>query len=252
MLKLGAIILSKLSFYFLSLPLRIWRLILHLFFLFKIIFKPDNLPIHYTFYRKSIIWSIELMHYLIDLAGIPEILEITLQVIHPGNRQLTIIEKSKISSIYGNEVLLYPLSLDLSHSFMRQSASAFVGVNTIFFNTELNDETLIHEVCHCLQYQRYGSVYIIRALLAQRSKEGYEYGGLHFLKKWVVDGQINQLNYEQMAEILTHAFIFKSETGENHYSEREKIMAVYDVARQKILDQINDQDSVSRVLRLWR
>ena len=245
------IILLKLIYYILSLPLRIYRLFLHLIYLFKIIFKSHSLPIHYTYHNKSFLWSLELGHYLIDITGILEIVECLVQIIHPKNRSLLNEEKTIIRKVYGKEITIKHLTIDTYRTFMTSKALAFVGLNTLFINTSLSNELLVHETCHCLQYQRYGSVYILRALLAQNSKEGYEYGGLSFLKKWIHSGNINQFNYEQIAEVFTHYYIFTSNSIDSEYDNYSHYKDVYTIAHTKLLESINNQDSISKFLRLW-
>ena len=53
---------------------------------------------------------------------------------------------------------------------------------------------LIHEITHVSQYQKYGVVYIFKALRAQRN------GGYAYQKTWL-DGLLKDLNFEQQAEV---------------------------------------------------
>jgi len=188
---------------------------------------------------------------MIDITGILEFIECLVQIIHPKNRFLTDDEKTILRKVYGEEIRYNYLTIDTYRTFMPSKALAFVGLNTLFMNTSLSNELLVHETCHCLQYQRYGSVYIIRALLAQNSKEGYEYGGLSFLKKWVHSGNINQFNYEQMAEVFTHYFIFTYNAFDSEYDNYSHYKEVYTHAHKRLLEAINNQDSISKFLRLW-
>lgn len=62
---------------------------------------------------------------------------------------------------------------------------------------------LIHELVHVIQYQQHGSPYLLRALVAQYSREGYHYGGVSTLRKMRRNGQgLSAFNYEQQAAIV--------------------------------------------------
>jgi hypothetical protein len=89
-----------------------------------------------------------------------------------------------------------------------------------------------------------------RALLAQNSKEGYEYGGKLF-EKMVHSGNINQFNYEQMAEVFTHYYIFTYNAIDSEYDNYSHYKEVYTIAHKRLLEAINNQDSISKFLRLW-
>lgn len=242
---------SRIRYFLLSLPVRIWRLIRHVFFIFSLIFdRPEQLPVHYTYRNRFLVWTLELFHYVVDLAALPEILELVHQVMHPKNKPLPADLKNSIRTVYGTSVNTDMIRVDHYQRYMIDKAHAFVGFHTVFFNRKVSESLLIHEVCHCLQYQVYGSVYIIRSLLAQNSDAGYDYGGYLFLKGWIDHGDINQLNYEQMAEIFSHYYVLCSEDSFRD-PEREAVIRVYRSAVERILFQIGSQDSISSALRLW-
>jgi hypothetical protein len=59
---------------------------------------------------------------------------------------------------------------------------------------------------HILQYQRMGSIYIYESLKAQRSKEGYDYGGPDGLyANMLMHKKLVHYNFEQQAEIIEDA-----------------------------------------------
>lgn len=62
----------------------------------------------------------------------------------------------------------------------------------------------MHELVHIWQYQQIGSVYIPRALRAQFSEEGYNYGGMTGLQKAKQQGRsFSQFNLEQQGDIVS-------------------------------------------------
>ncbi len=85
---------------------------------------------------------------------------------------------------------------------------AFVSFHTIHYHQSISDSILIHELVHVWQYERFGSAYIARALLAQHSKMGYKYGGLAALSR---SQKLTDFNFEQMAEIIKHGFEYKGQ-----------------------------------------
>ena len=68
----------------------------------------------------------------------------------------------------------------------------------------MNNSLLIHELVHVWQYQKVGIVYIPRALVAQRSAEGYDYGGAEGLEAARQAGRsLLEFNLEQQADIVS-------------------------------------------------
>jgi len=245
-----SIIVRKAGFYFATLHLRILRLIRHILFLLKLTFQPKEVNVHYSYKNRWLTWMMELPFYFLDIFAIPELMEIILQVIHPKNRPLTQNEKSLICEVYGKSLNLSVISFDGYEALMKKYAIAFVGFNTIFFNRERSDDILMHEACHCLQYQKLGSVYIIRALMAQKSREGYNYGGSDYLHEWNMHGDIRKLNYEQMAEIIGHYHIIKHRHIRSDDKVRKHKLEIYDEAAAHILNGIKNQGSISSFFRL--
>jgi hypothetical protein len=61
----------------------------------------------------------------------------------------------------------------------------------------------VHELVHVWQYVHRGAIYIPRALAAQRTPAGYDYGGWVGLR----DARtLDDFNYEQMADVIEDAF----------------------------------------------
>ncbi len=80
----------------------------------------------------------------------------------------------------------------------KDAVRAYVSFNTINYDGTPDDETLIHELIHIWQYQRFGAVYIAKALAAQKTAEGYDYTRY---ENWRSAGSLLDFNAEQQGEI---------------------------------------------------
>jgi hypothetical protein len=86
----------------------------------------------------------------------------------------------------------------------RTHGVAYVSFFTINVWGVISRELLVHEVMHVWQYLQMGPVYIPRALQAQKSRMGYNYGGLNPLMDAVQrETYFLDFNLEQQAEIVT-------------------------------------------------
>lgn len=129
----------------------------------------------------------------------------------PNTRRLTEREIALARAVFGETIDYQKVRLD-EKSFIgcRQFRFAYVGFYVINSWGRLSDPVLIHELVHIWQYQRLGSVYIPRALWAQRTLEGYNYGGVKTLNKAVEQGKsLTDFNYEQQADIVADYFSLK-------------------------------------------
>ncbi|MEL6275702.1 MAG: hypothetical protein AAFU03_11410, partial [Bacteroidota bacterium] len=93
----------------------------------------------------------------------------------------------------------------------------------------------VHEAMHISQYCQVGACYIPRALLAQRTPMGYNYGGLEKLVKFP---HLQYFNYEQQADIVMDAYSIK-EGYNTRWAPRAKMtdLAIF----QPFLDKIKGQ-----------
>jgi len=89
----------------------------------------------------------------------------------------------------------------------KQYNFCYVSFNTINSWGKMSDDIFIHELTHIWQYQHVGAVYIPRALHAQRSSEGYNYGGLPGLRLAVQQNKrFIDFNYEQQGDLVADYF----------------------------------------------
>lgn len=198
--------LITLQYYLVSWPKRCLRLFFHIINVSEL-WKPQSVrAVHYRspYMHRFWVYGAECLVLILDILGVPELASAIIHTLHLKNQPLNPRQKEIIHSVFGNEIKLKYIMIDTNGRwFAKQHVLAFVSFNIIHFNVEWTEKLLIHEATHVWQYQRFGSVYIIRALLGQRSVDGYNYGGKEGIEKWLRNGKINDINYEQQAEIIT-------------------------------------------------
>lgn len=197
---------------FRSYLIRFSRFILH-FLQWIPAVKKSHLP------SKGVVeWSIDLIFYCFDLLLFPDILELIFTWVQPKIRLLNRDEKLYITKYFKNQVWVQNIRMNSRiPKWIENLAVAFVTFNTIHFSEKLTVPIFIHEVVHIWQYQKFGSVYIYRALKAQNSNEGYNYGGLENLYSKMLDNYIfTDFNFEQQGEIFEdYCRLKESESYEN-------------------------------------
>ena len=182
-------------------PKRVWRLFNHLVTPFVRIRKNPkelfNLGEHFY-------WLVELVFYLADLVGVAEVYESFADIVKFNSRPLDDREKELVTRFFGNTLNIRRIRIDeyafggpKSHDF------AYVSFYTINSWGEMTEDIFVHELVHIWQYHQLGSVYIPRALRAQFSQEGYDYGGLANLVLAIRTGKkLSAFNLEQQGDII--------------------------------------------------
>lgn len=187
--------------------------------------------------RHPGIWTLDLFFYLFDVLGLPEIISFAVLIMQPQSRRLNEEEKRMADSIFkdnldNSKIWLRPVS----HRLIRKFAEAYVLFNVIHYAGTLKDEIYMHELTHVYQYQRFGSMYIGRSLLAQKSEEGYDYGGAIGLYHAMISGKsFDQFNFEQQCEIIQDYCVLLKNS--NHPKD------LYFMSYQYYVDRINRQSS---------
>jgi hypothetical protein len=139
-----------------------------------------------------------------DLLLLPELLMWLNRLFKPGTRPLDSREIALGRMVFGDSIRYEKVRLDeRSRIGCRRYGFAYVGFYCINSWGKMSDPVLVHELMHVWQYQRVGSVYIPRALRAQRSREGYNYGGPEALRE---KKKLADFNYEQQADIVADYF----------------------------------------------
>lgn len=110
--------------------------------------------------------------------------------------------------VYGDSINLNKVRIDeRAYIGPRQYRLCYVSFNIINSWGIMSDELLVHELIHVWQYQHFGAAYIPRALWAQRTREGYNYGGLEVLKAAKSNGKkFWEFNYEQQGDLIADYF----------------------------------------------
>lgn len=180
---------------------------------------------HFSFPRKKSdratsshpvtpVWRLLETGFLVaDLLFFPDFLMFLNRIFKPNTRRLSEREIALARSVFGETIDYQKVRLD-EKSFVgcRQFRFAYVGFYFVNSWGQLSDPVLIHELVHVWQYQRLGSVYIPRALWAQRTPEGYNYGGISALKIAMEQGKaLMDFNYEQQADIVADYFCLKND-----------------------------------------
>lgn len=183
------------------LPVRVERILRHLI---RPFFKIRKQPSRLFRFSEHFFWIIELVFYVMDLIGVIEIYETVCDVVKFNTRPLTASEKATVKRIFGGTVNLARIRID-EFAFLgpRTHGFAYVSGSTINCWGTLTSELFVHEMAHVWQYYKLGSVYIPRALRAQFSEEGYNYGGLPNLLLAIRSGRgLQHFNLEQQGDIL--------------------------------------------------
>lgn len=140
-------------------------------------------------------------------------------------RRLTPEEKALGQNIFSDTINFDLIKINSQSRWAtKKFAIAYVSFNIINYKNKIRKETFIHELMHVWQYQNYGSIYIARAIKAQMSKEGYDYGGFENLYQGMLCGKrLLEFNFEQQADIIED--YYKLTQANDHASDM--ILSIY-------------------------
>ncbi len=201
--------MSQLKYLMDSYPIRLKRLLKHFIFPFSKN-KSNPFPPH-----NIGSWIVDLVFYIIDIVGCPEVYTFMTKCFKWNTRKLNTSELNLAKKVFGDSVNYEIIRIDDSTKIgTKKLAHAYVSFNIINYNGHIDDDIFIHEMVHIWQYQRYGMIYIPRAISAQRSKEGYDYGGVNKLYKSMLQNKaLTSFNFEQQADIIEHYYVVHHETS---------------------------------------
>jgi hypothetical protein len=170
-------------------------------------------------------WFTDTFFYIIDVFGMPEWFQVIHHLTNWNIRPLSPDEKTTGYQIFG-DTINYDLVKVNSNSrwATKKFAIAYVSFNIINYKNKIRKETFIHELMHVWQYQNFGSIYIAKAIKAQLSKEGYDYGGVENLYQGMLCGKsLLEFNFEQQADIIED---FYNLTRTNDHAN-DMILSIY-------------------------
>lgn len=153
-----------------------------------------------VFFGQPIGYLMDLFFYVLDLFAIGEIYETISEWLKYSTRALNDKERQIVYTLFGNSLDVDRIRIDDISITARMSKATYVGVYTINCFGKMSEDLFVHELIHIWQYTNLGSVYIPRALRAQTSKEGYNYGGISQLE--IGGSEWMAYNYEQQGDIL--------------------------------------------------
>lgn len=140
---------------------------------------------------------------LLELLGVVEVYEGLAAIFKTNIRPLTEEEIQRAKPIFKDTINYRRVRIDeRARLGPQQYQFCYVSFHTINSWGEMHDDVFIHELVHVWQYERFGAMYIAKALLAQR-EEGYNYGGRSRLAKArELGGKLTDFNFEQQADIV--------------------------------------------------
>lgn len=143
---------------------------------------------------------------LLDLFWVLDWFEIINALLLKRNsRALSDGEKFLARLVFGNAIPLELVRIDESARIgTRSMGIVYVSGFTINSWGPFPEAILIHELVHVWQYFQQGAPYIPRALRAQRTSMGYNYGGLNALHEV---GHISEFNLEQQGDLVMDYFL---------------------------------------------
>lgn len=146
---------------------------------------------------------------LMELAGMFVLYDTLKEWVKWNTRPLNPEEMALARRVFGDRIRLDLVRVD-ARAFttrLRKQAFAYVSFQTLNYWKEVNSSEFVHELVHVWHYEQLGAAYTIRALRAQQSGEGYNYGGVEALRERLAAGQgFLDFNLEQQAEIVMDCY----------------------------------------------
>ena len=191
------------------LPIRIQRLSLLILVGLQVVSPSSGPPLPLNRFAQ---WWIELSLLILDVVALPEWYETFMDFWKWKTRPLSQAELEIARSIFYNSIHYNRIRVDESaHVGCKKHHIYYVSFFTINGWGRIQNDIFVHELMHVWQFQMLGSVYIIRALLAQRTSMGYNYGGLPALKYAHVNNLgLAAFNLEQQADIVSDYYCLQN------------------------------------------
>ncbi len=195
-----------------KLPSRVKRLVVHLWKGVKSL-KPWSLKWWKSLGKASTWknfgkWLGEFLIHGAEVMGVAEIAETIADFIKFNTRPLTGSEIAVAREVFGNSIDYNLVRIDEKAITAKWSNAAYVTFHTINHWGALSPSLLIHELTHVWQYEKMGAMYMPRAIHAQGTPEGYDYGGIPQLEANQNIG-MNAFNLEQQGDLLRDYYLIK-------------------------------------------
>ena len=141
---------------------------------------------------------------LLELLFLFDLYEAISNMLSPSVRTLRPAELAVLYPVFGDSLPYHRIRIDeRAHFGPRRYGIVYVSFHTINSWGPLTPALLVHECVHIWQYIHRGALYIPRALAAQRTRAGYDYGGPQGLRH---ARTLDDFNYEQMATIIEDGY----------------------------------------------
>jgi len=176
---------QRFNFYFKQLPVRLIRVA-------RQVFVFDS---RFGMLKGIFLYFMSIALCILDVFGVPEIYETIMDLSKWETRGLSNRERLIAKAVFtdNERAVLGP----------KWGRFAYVSYHTINSYGKMSDAIFVHELMHIWQFTYLGSVYIVNALMAQHSKEGYDYKGLEQMHHVINQGEsILAFNFEQQADIV--------------------------------------------------
>jgi hypothetical protein len=177
------------------------------------IFKHLGLGLHRLISKKPklVHWWQDFAFLLLDLVALPEVYETCCDFGKWNTRPLSPLERKLAESVFGNALQLDKICLDDRAKIgCKKRKIVYVSFFTVNAWGRIQPATFIHELVHIWQYQKMGAAYMTNALRAQKTKEGYNYGGSKALKEAMEKrAKITDFNLEQQADIVADYYAIR-------------------------------------------
>ena len=216
------------------LPLRILRVIKHLWIGLKSL-RPKQMywwesEINNRKLRRLMNWWVELMVYFLECFGLGEFYETINDLVKFNARALKDWEIQLAQTVFGDNINYRRVRID-EYAFLgpKQARFCYVSFNLVNSWGPMLNSLLLHELTHVWQYQTMGAVYIPRALRAQYSNVGYNYGGVSNLRSFLKKGKdLHAFNLEQQADIVADYYLIKDGYKPNWGNGNKKDLPIYE------------------------
>ena len=148
------------------------------------------------------VWWLTLAVLWAEMWGIGESYETLHELLKRSTRPLTPHERAVAVSVFGESLQYDRILIDEAARIgCRKGGFAYVSFYLVNTWGRMTDSHLLHELMHVWQYERVGASYMVRAVQAQHSPQGYNYGGITALREQQIAG-FGAFNFEQQADIV--------------------------------------------------